>query len=102
MTRLIALLLALLSLTLPARAADDISAVSRSVVRVVTVALVDGEVVGFGHGRGIAVTPTRLLTHAHVVESPPKFPQHHPLGVVPSGGQTSYPRQRVPVHNPTP
>src|SRR3546814_4026944 len=75
MTRLIALLLALLSLTLPARAADDISAVSRSVVRVVTVAMVDGEVVGFGHGSGIAVTPTRILTNAPVVESAAKYPR---------------------------
>src|SRR3546814_6946432 len=33
MTRLLALLLALFALTLPARAADDISAASRSVVR---------------------------------------------------------------------
>src|SRR3546814_6728601 len=69
MTRLLALLLALFALTLPARAADDISAASRSVVRVVTVAMVDGEVVGFGHGSGIAITPTRILTNAHVVES---------------------------------
>src|SRR3546814_8928115 len=63
MTRLLALLLALFALTLPARAADDISAASRSVVRVVTVAMVDGEVVGFGHGSGIAITPTRILTN---------------------------------------
>ena len=60
MTRFLALLLALLTVTLalPARAADDISAASRSVVRVVTVAMVDGEVVGFGHGSGIAISPT--------------------------------------------
>src|SRR3546814_7210663 len=48
MTRLFALLLALFALTLPARAADDISAESRSVVRVVTVAMMDGEVVEIG------------------------------------------------------
>ena len=53
MTRLLTLLLALFALTLPARAADDISAASRSVVRVVTVAMMDGEVVGFGHGSGL-------------------------------------------------
>ena len=38
----------------PARA-DDIAAASRSVVRVVTIAIVDQEVVGFGHGSGFAV-----------------------------------------------
>jgi len=90
MTRLITLLLALFALTLPARAADDISAVSRSVVRVVTVAMVEGEVVGFGHGSGIALTPTRILTNAHVVESAAKYPQNVALGVVPSEGQKSY------------
>src|SRR3546814_19455720 len=79
MTRLIALLalvLASLSVAMPARAADDISAVSRSVVRVVTVAMVDGEGVGFGHGSGIAITPTRSLTNAHVVDSAAKYPQN--------------------------
>src|SRR3546814_1282459 len=96
-SRLIALLLALLSLTLPARAADDISAVSRSVVRVVTVAMVDGEVVGFGHGSGIAVTPTRILTNAHVVESAAKYPRNVALGVVPSEGQKSYPGKLIAI-----
>lgn len=90
MTRLLALLLALFALALPARAADDISAASRSVVRVVTVAMVDGEVVGFGHGSGIAISPTRIVTNAHVVESAAKYPSNVALGVVPSEGQKSY------------
>ncbi len=94
MTRLLALLLALFALTLtstvPARAADDISAASRSVVRVVTVAMVDGEVVGVGHGSGIAISPTRIVTNAHVVESAVKYPNNVALGVVPSEGQKSY------------
>ena len=90
MTRLIALLLALLSFALPAHAADDISAASRSVVRVVTVAMVDGEVVGFGHGSGIAISPTRIVTNAHVVESAVRYPDNVALGVVPSEGQKSY------------
>ena len=93
MTRLFALLalvLASLSVAAPAHAADDISAVSRSVVRVVTVAMVDGEVVGFGHGSGIAITPTRILTNAHVVESAAKYPRNVALGIVPSEGQKSY------------
>ena len=94
MTRLLALLLALFALTLPlsipARAADDISAASRSVVRVVTVAMVDGEVVGFGHGSGIAISPTRIVTNAHVVESAAKYPGDVALGVVPSEGKKSF------------
>src|SRR3546814_755527 len=90
MTRLFALLLALFALTLPARAADDISAASRSVVRVVTVAMMDGEVVGFGHGSGIAISPTRIVTNAHVVESEARYPGNVALGVVPSEGQKSF------------
>ncbi len=97
MTRLIALLLALLSLTLPARAADDISAASRSVVRVVTVAMVDGEVVGFGHGSGIAISPTRIVTNAHVVESAVRYPDNVALGVVPSEGQKSYAAKLIAI-----
>ncbi|BBB13160.1 S1C family serine protease [Sphingopyxis sp. FD7] len=90
MTRFLALLLALLTLTVPARAADDISAASRSVVRVVTVAMMDGEVVGFGHGSGIAISPTRIVTNAHVVESAARYPGNVALGVVPSEGQKSF------------
>ncbi|WP_188235935.1 S1C family serine protease [Sphingopyxis sp. LK2115] len=90
MTRFLALLLALFALTVPARAADDISAASRSVVRVVTVAMMDGEVVGFGHGSGIAISPTRIVTNAHVVESAARYPGNVALGVVPSEGQKSF------------
>ncbi|WP_077145424.1 S1C family serine protease [Sphingopyxis sp. KK2] len=97
MTRLLALLLALLSVTAPARAADDISAVSRSVVRVVTVAMVDGEVVGFGHGSGIAISPTRIVTNAHVVESAARYPDNVALGVVPSEGQKSYAAKLIAI-----
>lgn len=101
MIRLLALLLALVTFALapsiPARAADDISAVSRSVVRVVTVAMVDGEVVGFGHGSGIAISPTRIITNAHVVESAVKYPGNVALGVVPSEGQKSYAAKLVAI-----
>lgn len=101
MTRLIALLLALFALgpvlAAPARAADDISAASRSVVRVVTVAMVEGEVVGFGHGSGIAISPTRILTNAHVVESAVQYPDNVALGVVPSEGEKSYPARLIAI-----
>ncbi|MDZ3830694.1 MAG: serine protease [Sphingopyxis sp.] len=99
MIRILALLLALLTatITIPARAADDISAVSRSVVRVVTVAMMEGEVVGFGHGSGIAISPTRIVTNAHVVESAVKYPNNVALGVVPSEGQKSYPARLIAI-----
>lgn len=99
MIRILALFLALLTatVTLPARAADDISAASRSVVRVVTVAMVDGEVVGFGHGSGIAISPTRIVTNAHVVESAVRYPGNVALGVVPSEGQKSYAGKLIAV-----
>lgn len=97
MTRLLALLLALVTLSFPARAADDISAASRSVVRVVTVAMVDGEVVGFGHGSGIAISPTRIITNAHVVESAVQYPNNVALGIVPSEGKKSYPARLVAI-----
>lgn len=97
MTRILALLLALVSFTLPAQAADDISAVSRGVVRVVTVAMVDGEVVGFGHGSGIAVSPTHIVTNAHVVESAVKYPNNVALGVVPSEGKKSYSARLIAI-----
>jgi S1-C subfamily serine protease len=97
MTRILLFLAALFTLTQPARAADDISAASRSVVRVVTVAMVDGEVVGFGHGSGIAISPTRIVTNAHVVESAVKYPDNVALGVVPSEGQKSYAAKLIAV-----
>jgi S1-C subfamily serine protease len=97
MTRLLALLLALFALMAPARAADDIAAASRSVVRVVTVAMADGEVVGFGHGSGIAISPTRIVTNAHVVESAAKYPANVALGVVPSEGQKSYAAKLIAI-----
>lgn len=84
----VALVLAGLHVT-PARA-DDIAAASRSVVRVVTIAIVDQEVVGFGHGSGFAVGPNRIVTNAHVVELAQKYPDNVVIGVVPSEGSKSY------------
>ena len=88
---LISMLLALSAL-LPATrlAADDIAATSRSVVRVVTIAIVDQEVVGFGHGSGFAVGPNRIVTNAHVVELARQYPDNVVIGVVPSEGSKSY------------
>lgn len=83
--RLLIAFLALFILTAPARA-DDISAAGRGVVRVVTIAFVDDEVVGFGHGSGFAVAPDRIVTNAHVVELAARYPGNVLVGVVPSQG----------------
>ena len=88
MARLLALILLLFA---PAAVrADDIGATARGVVRVVTIAVVDGQVVGFGHGSGIAVAPNRIVTNAHVVELAQRYPDDVVIGVVPSQGAKSY------------
>jgi S1-C subfamily serine protease len=89
--RLLAILSAFAWLATPSlAAADDIAAASRSVVRVVTIAIVDQEVVGFGHGSGFAVGPNRIVTNAHVVELAQKYPDNVVIGIVPSEGSKSY------------
>ncbi|MEN2789115.1 trypsin-like peptidase domain-containing protein [Sphingomonas oligophenolica] len=82
-------LLLLLGLATSAHA-DDISATGRGVVRVVTIAMVDDEVVGFGHGSGFVVAPNRIITNAHVVELAKRYPDNVVIGVVPSEGSKSY------------
>lgn len=74
---------------------DDIAATERSVVRVVTVAMVNGNVVGFGHGSGFAVSPTRIVTNAHVVADAAEFPDNVVIGIVPSEGTRSFPGRLV-------
>ncbi len=87
----LALLAALAALATPARAqGDDISAAARSVVRVVVVAVENGEVVGFSHGSGFAVAPNRIVTNAHVVALAVQYPKDVIVGVVPSEGSRSY------------
>ena len=89
MRRLLLLLAVLLAWTAPARA-DDISASARGVVRIVTIAVVGDEVVGFGHGSGFAVAPNRVVTNYHVVELATRYPDNVVIGVVPSEGDKSY------------
>jgi V8-like Glu-specific endopeptidase len=86
---LFVVLVALTGWVLPAHA-DDISASARGVVRVVTIAVVDDEVVGFGHGSGFAVAPNRIVTNAHVVELAARYPDNVVIGIVPSEGDKSY------------
>ncbi|MFA5990073.1 MAG: serine protease [Sphingomonas sp.] len=96
--RLIAAILLIVGIASPALA-DDISAAGRGVVRVVTIASAQGEVVGFGHGSGFAITPNRIVTNAHVVELAARFPDNVLIGVVPSEGTKSY-RGRLIAYDP--
>lgn len=82
-------LLLLFGIATPARA-DDISVAGRGVVRVVTIASAEGQIVGFGHGSGFAVAPNRIVTNAHVVELAARYPANVVIGVVPSEGAKSY------------
>ena len=77
-------------LTGPAQADPaDISAASRSVVRVV-LAATDGNKVAFvGHGSGFAVAPDKIVTNAHVVEIARAEPSVV-IGIIPSQGGKSY------------
>ncbi|MBY0519398.1 MAG: trypsin-like peptidase domain-containing protein [Sphingomonas sp.] len=79
----------LLGLSAPAHA-DDISAAGRGVVRVVTIASAEGQIVGFGHGSGLAIAPNRIVTNAHVVELAARYPDNVVIGIVPSEGAKSY------------
>ncbi|NRD90852.1 hypothetical protein C8024_17485 [Sphingopyxis sp. BSNA05] len=83
------LLLSILTATLltgPAQADPaDISAASRSVVRVVLAAK-DGSKVAFvGHGSGFAVAPDKIVTNAHVVEIA-RQESSVVIGIIPSQG----------------
>ncbi|MDT9121174.1 hypothetical protein RSW84_27405, partial [Escherichia coli] len=82
----LALALTVVGLLPAAARADDIAATARGVVRVVTIAMVDDQVAGFGHGSGFAVAPNRIVTNAHVVELAERYPDNVVVGVVPSEG----------------
>ena len=74
----------------PVERIDDVAATERSVVRVVTIAVVSGQVVGFGHGSGFAIAPNRIVTNAHVVENAEEYPQNVIIGIIPSEGTRGY------------
>jgi len=90
MTRFLFLFLAAIFVLASSARADDISVAGRGVVRVVTIASAEGQVVGFGHGSGFAISPTRIITNAHVVELAARYPANVIIGVVPSEGDKSY------------
>ena len=92
MNRILALLLLVTTALLagPAQADPaDISAASRSVVRVVLAAK-DGSKVAFvGHGSGFVVAPDKVVTNAHVVEIA-RQESSVVIGIIPSQGGVSY------------
>lgn len=92
MKRLLAIFALLFIAALPQRiAADpaDIGAAARGVVRVVIIAEDEDGVHLVGHGSGFAVSPTLIVTNAHVVEPIIGNPQMR-IGVVPPQGKSGY------------
>src|SRR5512139_3719820 len=83
-------LLAVVAMPMMARAdTQDITAASRSVVRVALVAT-DGDSAYFvGHGSGVVVAPGKVLTNAHVVEVTRTEP-NIVIGIIPPEGKKSY------------
>ena len=67
----------------------DITAASRSVVRIVIVETDGTNVRYLGHGSGVAVAPDLVLTNAHVVEEL-RNDDTLLVGVVPSEGRSGY------------
>lgn len=88
------------AITGPAQADPaDISAASRSVVRVVLAAK-DGDKVAFvGHGSGFAVASDKIVTNAHVVEIA-RQESSIVIGIIPSQGGKSY-GGRVIAYSPS-
>jgi serine protease Do len=76
--------------TFPTIAQDnlDVAAAGRSVVRVVVVAMEDGEAAGIGTGSGVAVAPDKILTNAHVLADAAEGEAI--IGVVPSEGRKRF------------
>lgn len=64
----------------------DIDAAARGVVRVVLIGENGGEITAISHGSGFAVTPTRIVTNAHVIREALQDDTLK-IGVVPSEGE---------------
>ena len=90
---LLALLLCTLTLALPDRAmADpaDINAAARGVVRVLILSQDGDEIIPLSHGSGFAVSPTAIVTNAHVVREA-ATDKNLRIGIVPAnGGEAVY------------
>ena len=88
MDRLICIFAALVALIIATPAAadqGDIDAAARGVVRVVLIGSDGQEVYPISHGSGFAVTPTKIVTNAHVVREALQDDTLR-IGIVPSQG----------------
>ena len=88
MTRFILAVLAALFFSIPSAAiADqgDVDAAARGVVRVVIIGQSGEELEPVSHGSGFAVTPTRIVTNAHVIREALQDDTLR-IGIVPSEG----------------
>lgn len=89
LSSLFALFLAVLSVSHPLSAdPGDVTAAARGVVRVVLIGQEGGQLVPVTHGSGFAVTPTRIVTNAHVLREALQDTSLR-IGVVPSQGEKS-------------
>jgi serine protease Do len=88
MIRWLLLIFVLFSTQTFAQSNPDVDAAARSVVRVVVVAADEMGEQGLGMGSGVAITPTRILTNAHVVEG--AVERDGFVGIVPSEGRKRY------------
>lgn len=80
------LLIALLALAAPASAdPGDVDAASRGVVRVVLIGEEGGQPTPVSHGTGFAISPTRIITNAHVVSEAAQDDTLR-IGIVPPEG----------------
>ncbi|WP_375290548.1 S1C family serine protease [Qipengyuania sp.] len=70
--------------------AGDIDAAARGVVRVVIVGKDDEGVYPVSHGSGFAITPTRIVTNAHVVRDAEQDDELRIAIVPPEGGSVAY------------
>lgn len=85
----LAVFLAFLSALKPAFAdSGDVDAAARGVVRVVLVGQEGGQLVPITHGTGFAVTPTQIVTNAHVLREAMQDDTLR-IGIVPSEGESS-------------
>lgn len=83
---LYALLIGLLAAPLPLRAEPaDIDAAARGVVRVVILGSDGEEIYPLSHGSGFAISPTRIITNAHVIRDA-MTDESLRIGIVPSDG----------------
>ncbi len=89
--RVFLLILIVQLINLPARAdPNDITAASRSVVRVLIFPVDESETVPISHGTGVVVAPGVILTNNHVINED-EFDQPVRYVIVPAEGSATYP-----------